>query len=105
MHHPAEIVVYKFSRSVENGTGWQSGGRLCWRATCQGIAGCKLIEAMTAAAEPETTAPPVRSRQEIGSMDLPMLDSRSECRERSYCKGTQAVQLMLSPGCAQLRLF
>ena len=22
IHHPAETVVYKFSRSVENGTGW-----------------------------------------------------------------------------------
>jgi len=32
------------------GGGWRSGGKLCWRATCPGIANWKLIEMLWAGA-------------------------------------------------------
>jgi hypothetical protein len=39
--------------------GWRSGGRLCWRATCQGIANWKLIERLRAEAGSGSLRPTV----------------------------------------------
>jgi hypothetical protein len=56
------------ARYGKMGGGWRSGGMLCWRATCQGIANWKLIERLWAGAGeglPRRQFPPI-------SIDFPM---------------------------------
>ena len=48
--------------------GWRSGGRLCWRATRQGIANGKLIERLWA----EAGSGSLRPRFFFLSIDFPM---------------------------------
>ena len=50
------------------GGGWRSGGKLCWRATCPGIANWKLIERLWAEAGSGSLLPTVL----LLSIDFPM---------------------------------